>query len=593
VKEVLLVSEAISTPFDEGLKNIIFHIMKCLSQKDKTVFVTKTRNITTGLDVQKIGLNKLFFNMGLRQLLKKYSPQIILYIPEASHTLNSFVRAKMLKLLCKRAQVAMLGVQPRKCHIFLRVFLKFLRPDLLFLLGRSNKDFFEQKGLRIKVLPPAVDQKRFYKVEGRNKLLLRRKYSFPVEKTIVSHIGHIKSSRNLECLLDVQKMDNTQVIIVGSSSTKTDRQLKDLLENHGIIIINDFIPEIQEIYQLSDIYVFPVVDNQAAIEVPLSVLEAVACGIPVATTCFGALTNYFREDRGFRYFATGEELVKLVEKMRNINTHNEEKMKCFSWDRFVGEIMDSFNKEEREIDYRELHKPYKKAIDYEHKLYANNSYDSSMWEIEKQILVQEITLFEKDKTKYLDFACGTGRILAFMEQFVSESTGVDVSENMLYLAKKKARKSFLLNSDLTQHDVIADKQYNLITAFRFFLNAEDDLRKKVMFLLSEKLADRGTLIFNLHGNTFSYYLFPIIFKKFKPNQEKLNHVSFFRISKLLKETRLKIKRIYGIGFVPSSFYRLFKSQKKLFIWIDKTFSTCPLMKYFARNLIFICGRDRR
>lgn len=42
-------------------------------------------------------------------------------------------------------------------------------------------------------------------------------------------------------------------------------------------------------YQLSDLYIFPVIFEGGCIGIPLSILEARACGIPVMSTEFGGL----------------------------------------------------------------------------------------------------------------------------------------------------------------------------------------------------------------------------------------------------------------------------------------------------------------
>lgn len=241
-------------------------------------------------------------------------------------------------------------------------------------------------------------------------------------------------------------------------------------------------------------------------------------------------------------------------------------------------------------DYREWHKNDKKVLNYEYNLYAEDSYVSYLWELEKGILLKEISLIRKTEIRYLDFACGTGRILSFIEEHVAESTGVDVSENMLNIAKSKVKKSQILNSDLTTDDIIEKKQYDLITAFRFFLNAQEDLKGKVMCLLSEKLSNDGLFIFNNHGNTFSYYLWPVILGWLGIKQEKLNHLSYFNIMKHIRNSNLRVKRIYGIGFIPASFYRWLNPWRKFFMHIDKALSNCRLTKLFARDIIFVCTK---
>jgi SAM-dependent methyltransferase len=245
----------------------------------------------------------------------------------------------------------------------------------------------------------------------------------------------------------------------------------------------------------------------------------------------------------------------------------------------------------KQYDYTESHKDIKKALNYEYNLYADETYDSCMWEIEKKYLLKEIGSIKKGKIKYLDFACGTGRVISFVEPLIAESTGVDVSNNMLDIAKNKTIKSRLINCDLTTKDVIKGEEYDLITVFRFFLNAQDELRRKVMPLLSEKLSNNGLLIFNIHGNTSSYHLLPVILWRLGIKKTELKHLSYFETLDIIRKSNLKLIKLYGVGFIPSSFYRWFKPLRKILLNLDNFFSRIFFLKYFSRYLIYVCTKN--
>ena len=84
------------------------------------------------------------------------------------------------------------------------------------------------------------------------------------------------------------------------------------MQDSGIIIYNHFFSKIQEIYQLSDIYVFPVEKNTGSIGMPLSVLEARGCGIPVLTTDYGCLKTFLNDDfNGIFYSKSSDFLVSV------------------------------------------------------------------------------------------------------------------------------------------------------------------------------------------------------------------------------------------------------------------------------------------
>lgn len=342
--KIFFIAEGLSAPFDEGFKNITFSLYNQLVKKENVLSVTKAGNNTDNLKVMKIGLNKLFLNGKLRRLIKDYLPDVILYLPEASVTFNSFIRAKVLKFMNRLSKVVVLGVQHREFSYIQSVIItNLLKPDLLLLLGKSDEDFFIKKGIKVKILPPAVDSLKFCSVTKKEKEKIRSEYDISHNKIVVLHVGHIRTSRNIECFLEIQKIENMQVIIVGSTSTNTEGDLKNRLLKAGIRVIDETLPDISEVYKMSDIYLFPVVKNTAAIDMPLSVLEALACNLPIITTRFGALVEYFEEDDGFKYFDTAEELVKLVRNMDNVEINNNKKVERFTWERFTDEILAACN----------------------------------------------------------------------------------------------------------------------------------------------------------------------------------------------------------------------------------------------------------
>lgn len=143
--------------------------------------------------------------------------------------------------------------------------------------------------INARYLPLGVNTTKYRPLEDKKrKRKLREKYSLPLERKIILHVGHINKGRNLEALIPLQKNNIGQVVIVGSTSTPTkegmDLQLKEKLLKNGVIVIDRYLENIEEIYQLSDIYVFPVKSETGSIGLPLSVLEGVAAGLPVVTT---------------------------------------------------------------------------------------------------------------------------------------------------------------------------------------------------------------------------------------------------------------------------------------------------------------------
>ena len=117
------------------------------------------------------------------------------------------------------------------------------------------------------------------------------------------------------------------------------------------------------------------------------------------------------------------------------------------------------------------------------KQYQKDSHDARIWILEKEILIIIIHRYKlKNLVNHLDFASGTGRIFEVFKNCENNSIGIDVSESMLVEAKKKYRDVTFIKKDLTSHPNYFTIQFDLITTFRFFLNAENSLRENVLSL---------------------------------------------------------------------------------------------------------------
>lgn len=108
-------------------------------------------------------------------------------------------------------------------------------------------------------------------------------------------------------------------------------------------------------------------------------------------------------------------------------------------------------------------------------------------------------LFPLGVPRYLDFACGTGRILGQLAPLARETVGIDISPSMLAEATRRVPTARLVHGDLTR-DALALGTFDLVSAFRFFGNAQQSLREGVLRAIRDVLAPRGYLVLNNHRN---------------------------------------------------------------------------------------------
>lgn len=231
--------------------------------------------------------------------------------------------------------------------------MPFLLPDLILIQSQKFEKYFLQYQANVKFIPNGVDCEKFQPVDKNGKERLRDKYKIENSELVILHVGHIKSNRQLEIFKKINKLEKVQVVIVGGTSQVSDEGLKNELISKGVIVIHEYLEKISEIYNVSDIYVFPIIDsgeelpteyNQiGAIDLPLSVFEAMACNLPVVTTRFGALERIFSQGEGFNYIDNENELITYINNYSDDDICNtREKVLEYDWNKIVEEVVEEY-----------------------------------------------------------------------------------------------------------------------------------------------------------------------------------------------------------------------------------------------------------
>lgn len=209
-----------------------------------------------------------------------------------------------------------------------------------------------------------------------------------------------------------------------------------------------------------------------------------------------------------------------------------------------------------------------------------------IWDLEKKIL-DEITfgLGNCANLEYLDFACGTGRVIGHMEGRFKRCVGVDISPSMIEVAKKNGVASPLLVGDITRESCLPAKaKFDVITAFRFFPNAEPELRSDAIKSMKSHLKHNGILVFNNHLNsTASVFALMRLFNK--PFAREA--VAESELISLINENGFEVVGKYHVGVLPvvdkvnpfpTWFLRVVEGFLGSFQFFDR----------FAQNVIYVC-----
>lgn len=327
----LFIYEELFPPYDEGMKKFSHKIYQ---QVKSQMGIHAIKDIlwlpaasNTILTVPRILL---------RYLLNR--PDVVIYIPKQSLTFFSLIKAYILHLFIGD-HLRTVGLQKRIISGWKARLIQKLNIGKVFALSHSMRKDLEHLNIDTDVIYTGIETETFAPVN--DKTALREKYNIPHDKTVVLHVGHIKSSRNLELMIDINnKFENCQSVIVGSTATQQEQETHKKCTDANVIVISRTINEIHEIYALADIYCFPVKVDNGAMETPLSVLEAMSTNLPVITTRFGQLTELFEEDNNFRFIDDINNIDQiLINSMTTSTCSNRDKVSEFTWQATTQKIL--------------------------------------------------------------------------------------------------------------------------------------------------------------------------------------------------------------------------------------------------------------
>lgn len=236
--------------------------------------------------------------------------------------------------------------------------------------------------------------------------------------------------------------------------------------------------------------------------------------------------------------------------------------------------------------YRESH--LTKGADYDESFHTI-PHRAMMWRLEQQVLRSILTRAGRPRIEhYLDFACGTGRVLAFVAPYARSVAGIDISPTMLEVARKNAPGAEILCGDLTREPLLGNRRFDVISAFRFFPNAEDELRRDVLAQLVEHLQGDGLLIFNNHRNPRSLIRrIDAARARLEPEPAGSRLMTHEEVEGLVRSAGLRIVRSIPLGTVPVDEAR-FYGPRGLIEVIERLLSQIPAMRPLAQNAIYVC-----
>ncbi len=308
---ILLVCERLAERDDEGIKNVARALLAALSERHEV------RAFTSGSwpgkpDVEQMPMNRFFLNAQLLRSAREFAPDVTLYVPWTSGTPPTFWRARMLQM-ATRGPVAIYLSQPYELPGWQKFVARRLLPQLVVAMSDNVVRQLAQLGAETEFLPAGVDLDRFRLPTPEAREKQRAELGVTPGQRFVLHVGHLNRRRmDAEEVARIAQLGGYRVVVVGSTSTPQDPDLVRDLQAAGCEVVSEFLPDIEQLYGAADVYLFPTRDQRSSIGVPLSVLEALACGLPVVSTRFEGLPRLFPATPYVRFVSSPEQMTRAL-----------------------------------------------------------------------------------------------------------------------------------------------------------------------------------------------------------------------------------------------------------------------------------------
>ncbi|KRB21209.1 MULTISPECIES: class I SAM-dependent DNA methyltransferase [Mesorhizobium] len=217
-----------------------------------------------------------------------------------------------------------------------------------------------------------------------------------------------------------------------------------------------------------------------------------------------------------------------------------------------------------------------------------SGYYAALWSRIERPLVESIlkSLAGPDRS-CLDFACGTGRVTNVAGPLFGVVVGVDVSQSMLACARVPETVT-LVKADLTVSPL--PRRFDVVTAFRFFLNAEDTLRKDALLAIHEHLNEGGLLVSNIHMNASSPMGLVYRFLNRCQGRVVRNTLSVQAYRQMLVSNGFAVEQVIGYGYLPRPGWLLPRLCEMLVGPIETISRRAGIPERFAQNFLVVARK---
>jgi glycosyltransferase involved in cell wall biosynthesis len=352
VKKILLVTRPICPPWDEASKNFAYHLAQNVRDFELHLMTSascKIDNLPGNVKQEPIYKSVVFnFPQKLRsliyQILSRKSFDIIHYCFTPAK-LNSFFiqhliknkKMKTVQTIATLREDLFSGVEIKKLMFgnVIITYSKYAR-NKLEKLGFKNASPGSELGsttTRVEQIYPGIDLNLYSPAPKNFSLMSQLGISqgdfvvvYPGEYTRLGNIDNLinKIIKDFNILEKNNIKFTLAFRVKNEKDSRKKEEIKKTLEKHKIesqVLLPDTFMTMEKIYNLADVVIFPVENMEGKFDVPLAVIEAMACARPVIISDLPIL-NEFAGDTISVKIKAGD-MEELFEKILDIHKNRK------------------------------------------------------------------------------------------------------------------------------------------------------------------------------------------------------------------------------------------------------------------------------
>ena len=315
MKKILLVTRPICPPWDEASKNFAYYLAKNVSGFD---FGLLTKGFVENLpdSVRQLAIytsnnfsyfQKLRLIGNLRKFKNNFDVLHFLFTPTKQNTflINHFVNYKKNKNIRTIQTIATL-----REDLYPDNSLKnLIFGDLVITYSEYAKSKLNSLGFNnVKKVYPGIDVNLYYPAP--KNLGLLRNLGINNDDFVVTFPGEFTRLGAIDDIIDMainhlEELKKKKIKIILACRTKNRKdfekreKIKDLLRKKNMqadILLPDTFETMEGVFNSSDVVIFPVRNMHGKFDVPLAVIEAMACAKPVIISNLPILNEFAKEN---------------------------------------------------------------------------------------------------------------------------------------------------------------------------------------------------------------------------------------------------------------------------------------------------------